>query len=363
MSLRVVGLFILGIFVFSGMFLSLWAVSKLEKNSKESSKSLSILISSLLVSSLTYEETYSKLQEVISGIDFPVAIIDNDGKVRAYKNVSEEDIHKLRFKEDIMYYDKKIGELKYDYPAYTRVLRMITFILYGGMAILIFLIIYSFYFSIRYEQAEFWMGFAKGLAHQLATPVSSLYGWYEIVKENIPEDARKGIKKDLERLSSVLRRFSKLGGTLILEDIDVVKVVEGVVKDMAERYRNSANITFIGEGIITVKGDAELLGWAVENMIKNSVEAGADKIKVKVKIVKNRVCISIVDNGKGFSKNEQKMAFKKSFSTKQRGWGVGLMLVKKIADIHRGTVFIEKSDPFFETIITLCIPYKNISTL
>lgn len=353
--MRILGIFILGIFASAGMLLSLWVVNKLEENSKKSSKSLSLLISSLLVSSLSYEETYNKLQKVIEDIDFPVAVLDNEGKVRAFKNVKEEDVHKLRFSEDIKYYDKKIGVLKYDYPRYTSTLRFITFILYGGIIVISFLMLYSFYFSIRYEQVEFWMSFSKGLAHQLATPVSSLYGWYEMIKENIPEDARRGIKKDLERISSILRRFSKLGGTLILENSEITSTLKNVINELSERFKNSASITFHYNGEIWLRCDPELLGWAVENLVKNSVEAGADKIKVEIKRRGNKICISVIDNGKGFTKKERKMAFKKSFSTKQRGWGVGLTLVKKIADIHKGEVFIEKSDPFFETIITICI--------
>jgi len=355
MNLRLLGISVLGIFLIFGMFLSLWSVSKLETKSKETSRSLSALISALIVSSLTYEEIYSKLYKVIENIDFPVAVIDKDGNLVAYKNVIPEDVESLRFSEDITYYNEKLGILKYDYPSYVRMLRAITIILYGGMVVITALIFYSLYFSIKYERAEFWVGFAKGLAHQLATPVSSLYGWYEVVKETLPEDAREGIKRDLDRLSSVLRRFSKLGGNVSLERVDLAEVAERVLKFMSERYRSSTSITFEGERAY-IKGDAELLEWALENLIKNSVEAGADKVKIRVYTKGNKVCLSVTDNGKGFTKRELKMAFKTSFSTKQKGWGVGLILVKRIVDLHKGSVSIEKSDPFFETEISLRFP-------
>jgi hypothetical protein len=355
MNLRLLGISVLGVFLILGMFLSLWSVSKLERKSKETSRSLSALISALIVSSLTYEEVYLKLGKVIEGIDFPVAVIDKNGKLIAYKNVLPEDVGNLRFSEDITYYNERVGVLKYDYPNYVKLLRVITFLLYGGMVVLSALIFYSLYFSIKYERAEFWMGFAKGLAHQLATPVSSLYGWYEVVKENLPENAKEGIKRDLDRLSSVLRRFSKLGGNISLEKVDLFEVVERVLRYMSEKYKSSTNIMLEGERFY-IMGDAELLEWAIENLIKNSVEAGADKIKVRLYSKGNRTCLSIIDNGKGFTKKEIGMAFKTSFSTKQKGWGVGLLLVKRIADLHKGSAFIEKSDPFFETIITLCFP-------
>ncbi len=356
MKFRLLGIVVMAVFASAGLFLSLWAVSKLEQNSIKSSKSLSILISSLLVSSLSDEDIYKKLQKVISEIDFPVAILDNRGNVKAFKNLKEEEIANLRFSEDIIYYDKRVGTLKYDYPRYIGILRFITFFIYGGIIVISVWMFFSLYFSIRYEQVEFWMGFAKGLAHQLATPVSSLYGWYEMIKMNIPDEARLGMKKDIERLSSVLRRFSKLGGTLILTEIDVSDVIKDVVKDMSEKYRKSAIITFESQRDVKIKGDGELIGWAVENMIKNSVEAGADKVRVEVKVGGGKVCISVIDNGKGFTRKEIKMAFKKTFSTKQRGWGVGLTLIRKIAEIHNGEVFVEKSEPFFETVITMCIP-------
>ncbi len=357
--MRLLGIAILGIFLIFGMFLSLWSVSKLETKSKETSRSLSVLISALILSSLTYDEVYSKLQKVIENIDFPVAVVDKDGKLVAYKNVKPEDVEKLRFSEDIMYYNEKIGILKYDYPNYVKLLRVITLVLYGSMVIITALVFYSLYFSIKYEKAEFWIGFAKGLAHQLATPVSSLYGWYEVTKDNLTEDAQEGIKRDLDRLSSVLRRFSKLGGNLSFERVDMFEVVERVLKFMSEKYKSSTNITFEGNRVY-ISGDSELLEWALENLIKNSVEAGADKVKVKLFIRGNRVCLSVIDNGKGFNKKELKMAFKTSFSTKQKGWGVGLILVKRIVELHKGNVFIEKSDPFFETVITLCFPHYNI---
>ncbi len=355
MKVRFVFFFLLWILTLSGMGLSFWVVNKLESNAKNSSRALSILVSTLLISSLSNDEIYNNLRKVTQSIDFPVAIVDNAGNVRVVKNVSEGEIEKLPFKEDITYYGKKIGELRYDYPRYTRWLRWINLFLFLGILTISLLFFYAAYIAERYEYSEFWAGFAKGLAHQLATPISSLYGWYEVVKDRLPPEARRGIEKDLKRLSSILRRFSKLGGEPKLAAVDLRDVLEDVVRDMRAKYRN---VEIVLEDITHVKvvGDAELLGWAVENFIKNSVEAGATKVKVGARLKGRTVCVYVEDNGKGFDREGRKKAFKKSFSTKQRGWGVGLTLVKKIADIHHGRVFIEESAPYYRTVVVLCLP-------
>ncbi len=352
---RFVFFFLLWVLTLSGMALSLWVVNKLEDNAKSSSRALSILVSTLLISSLSNDEIYNNLKKVTRDIDFPVAIIDNTGKVQVVKNISEDEIDRLHFKEDITYYGQKIGELLYDYPRYTRWLRWINVALFMGILTISLIFFYAAYMSERYEYSEFWAGFAKGLAHQLATPISSLHGWYEVIKDRIPPEAREGIARDLKRLTSILRRFSKLGGEPELVEVSLKEVVEGVVEEMRRKYRNVSIEVKVSEGI-TVKGDAELLGWAVENFIKNSVEAGATRVRVGTRVRGREVCLFVEDNGKGFDREGRRKAFKKSFSTKQRGWGVGLTLVKKIAQIHGGRVFIEESEPYYRTVVVLCLP-------
>ncbi|NPB04562.1 MAG: HAMP domain-containing histidine kinase [Thermotogae bacterium] len=335
------------------MGLSLWVVSKLEDNAKSSSRSLSILVSSLLISSLSNRELYNKLKSVTRDIDFPVAIFDNSGKLQVAKNVSPERAKYLPFKEEITYYGKKIGELRYDYPSYTRWLRLINVALFMGILIISLLFFYTLYIAERYEYTEFWAGFAKGLAHQLATPISSLHGWYEVVKDRLPEEVRRGMERDLKRLTSILRRFSKLGGEPELVEVELEKVLEDVVHQMRNKYK-STQILFESHPVKVI-GDAELIGWAVENFIKNSVEAGATRVKVYIRPKGEKVCVIVEDNGKGFDREGLKKAFKKSFSTKQRGWGVGLTLVKKIAQIHGGEVFIEESSPYYRTAVVFCL--------
>ncbi len=355
MKLRFVFFFLLWALTLSGMALSFWVVNKLEYNAKSSSRALSILVSTLLISSLSNDEIYNNLRKVTQDIDFPVAIVDNSGKVRVVKNLKEEDIGSLPFKEDITYYGKKVGELRYDYPRYTRWLRWMNVFLFLGILTISLLFFYAAYMAERYEYSEFWAGFAKGLAHQLATPISSLHGWYEVIKDRLPPEVKGGMERDLRRLTSILRRFSKLGGQPEMVEVDLSEVVEDVVREMRRKYRNVELLTEVGAGV-RVKGDAELIGWAVENFIKNSVEAGATRVKVGVERRGRETCLYVEDNGKGFDREGKRKAFKESFSTKQRGWGVGLTLVKKIAHIHGGRVFIKESEPYYRTTVVLCLP-------
>lgn len=354
MRWRPLFLILLWILTLSGILSSFWVVNKLEENAKKSSRALSILVSTLLISSLSDEEIYQNLKKVTVDIDFPVAILDNRGKIRVVKNVAEGNVDRLRFKEDITFHGMKIGELRYDYPAYTKWLRLVGVALFLSLLFLSLVFFYAAYFYRRYEYSEFWAGFAKGLAHQLATPISSLYGWYEYVKEKLPLEAREGIRRDLDRLSSILRRFSKLGGDVELKEIRLRPIVLDVVSYLRRRFKNVEIDVDIPEGV-KILGDAELVGWAVENFVKNSVEAGATKIRITAEVGEKEVCVSTTDNGKGFTKEGLRKAFKESFSTKQRGWGVGLTLVKKIADLHGGRVFIRESEPYYRTTVVLCL--------
>jgi len=349
---RFVFLFLLWVLTLSGMALSFWVVNKLEQNAKSSSRALSVLVSTLLISSLSDREIYNKLRSVTRDIDFPIALLDNSGKVRVVKNISESEIGRLRFKEDITYHGRKMGELLYDYPHYTRWLRWINVFLFLGILTISLLFFYAAYMSERYEYSEFWAGFAKGLAHQLATPISSLHGWYEVVKDRLPPEAVEGMKRDLNRLTSILRRFSKLGGEPQLVETNLREVVMDVLEEMRRKYKNLEILCECED--VKVLGDPELIGWAIENFVKNSAEAGATKVVVRFKVKGRKVCVEVEDNGKGFDREGFKKAFKRSFSTKQRGWGVGLTLVKKIAQIHGGEVGVGESAPYYRTVVFIC---------
>jgi signal transduction histidine kinase len=192
---------------------------------------------------------------------------------------------------------------------------------------------------------------AKETAHQLGTPVSSLEGWVEILKEThgqesfVPE-----IEKDVSRLRLVSDRFGKIGSTPQLERLDVIDQVENMVEYIRKRAggRVSFSINTNGAESIPVHISAPLFDWVIENLLKNGLDAmeGKGSITVDIKELPDSVLIDVTDSGKGISKQNIQRIFKPGFTTKIRGWGLGLSLSKRIVEqYHKGSLTVKNSEP------------------
>lgn len=219
----------------------------------------------------------------------------------------------------------------------------------GIIALFLLLAYYIFSTSKRSEQNLVWVGMSKETAHQLGTPISSLLAWIEILKSKT-EDKKtlEEMHKDLSRLELITERFSKIGSAPILEKTDLVECVNNSVNYLKKRL--SSNISFKIEkpsDNIPIRLNAPLFEWVMENIIKNGADSMSGKGKMNIALIdeEKRVLIDISDTGKGIRKSQWKSVFDPGFTTKKRGWGLGLSLVKRIIEnYHKGKVFVRNSE-------------------
>ncbi len=199
-------------------------------------------------------------------------------------------------------------------------------------------------------QNQVWAGMAKETAHQLGTPISSLEGWMEMLKDNeSTQTIAFEMSKDVERLKLVSDRFGKIGSTPKLEETDLIMQVESMVSYIKRRAtdRVSFTINTNGETDIMAMINPPLFDWVIENLLKNALDAmgGKGSIDINIKNETAQIIIDVKDSGKGISKNNIANVFKPGFTTKQRGWGLGLSLSKRIINLyHKGELFVKQSE-------------------
>jgi signal transduction histidine kinase len=204
--------------------------------------------------------------------------------------------------------------------------------------------------SYRSVQNQVWAGMAKETAHQLGTPVSSLEGWIEMLKER-PENEKivQELEKDVTRLRLVSDRFGKIGSTPQLEQTDIVKQITQMVSYIRKRAAGKIifHIDTQGKDIIFARVSPPLFDWVIENLLKNALDAmvGKGSITISIKDEKEHVQIDVADTGKGISKQNIDRVFKPGFTTKKRGWGLGLSLSRRIIEqYHKGEIFVKQSE-------------------
>lgn len=204
--------------------------------------------------------------------------------------------------------------------------------------------------SYRSTQNQVWAGMAKETAHQLGTPVSSLEGWVEMMRDK-PENAAivQELEKDVNRLRLVSDRFGKIGSTPQLEQLDIVKQINNMVDYIRKRAPGKIifSVDTKGSDVIMAKISAPLFDWVIENLLKNALDAmdGKGTIAISMSDEKNAIIIDVTDSGKGISSQHITKVFKPGFTTKKRGWGLGLSLSKRIiAQYHNGEIFVKHSE-------------------
>ncbi|MFZ4059123.1 MAG: sensor histidine kinase [Ferruginibacter sp.] len=199
-------------------------------------------------------------------------------------------------------------------------------------------------------QNQVWAGMAKETAHQLGTPLSSLQGWVELLKETPgSEKIAMEMRKDVDRLKLVSDRFGKIGSKPNLEESNVVYQVEQMVNYIKRRATDKVHFTIDsnGENEIPVMISGPLFDWVIENLLKNALDSmeGKGKIDIVIKNEITQVLIDVTDDGKGISKHNINNVFKPGFTTKKRGWGLGLSLSKRIIEqYHKGEIFVKQSE-------------------
>lgn len=264
----------------------------------------------------------------------------------------------IMYKETVLqtiYYGNSpiINKIKY-YPA-----ALIIIIL------LFFLAIYFFYQTSKSaEQNKLWAGMAKETAHQIGTPLSSLTGWTEILKEErVNPEYITEIDKDISRLKTITERFSKIGSIPKLENVDLVFETQQSFDYL--KSRSSKLIEFeikIPKEPIYVDLNPQLYGWTIENLFKNSIDAMRGQGKITLEIIQEprKALIQISDTGKGIPKRDFKKIFKPGYTTKKRGWGLGLSLAKRIIqDYHKGKIYVLKSVKKEGTTFEISLPKSS----
>lgn len=220
------------------------------------------------------------------------------------------------------------------------------------IAIFGFISYLAFNYSKAAEQNRVWVGLAKETAHQLGTPLSSLMAWIEVIRED-PEMRDKGVidelEKDIHKLRIVTERFSSIGSTPALKKENVVLLINNVVNYLRPRVSSRIRMdVFTLSDNITVMAHAPLFEWVIENLCKNAVDAMGNSGAIAIKILRGsdgRVFIDISDTGKGIPRSKLEAVFKPGFTTKKRGWGLGLTLAKRIIETyHNGKIFVKQSE-------------------
>ncbi|HEX5024787.1 MAG TPA: HAMP domain-containing sensor histidine kinase [Agriterribacter sp.] len=298
--------------------------------------------------------------------DIPIIRVNEEGKAMEYINLDSSRIYndtgylqkKVRqFKnlhDPIIYTDPLNGKKDSYYYGSSRLLREVRYYPLVQLLIVALFLVFALYAMAtrnRSVQNQLWAGMAKETAHQLGTPVTSLQGWVAMLKED-PNSEKMAIElaKDVDRLQLVSDRFSKIGSTPKLEEKDLLVQIGNMVDYI--RRRSPERVQFIinahQETSIPVKISASLFDWVIENLLKNALDAmeGKGKISIDVTHQEKQLQIDITDTGKGISSANIGRVFKPGFTTKKRGWGLGLTLSKRIIEqYHKGQLFVKNSEP------------------
>ena len=291
----------------------------------------------------------------------PLILTDAKGKILSSANVETIEKDSLKLKEflldikkqnapikvqlskdkyQLLYYGDSamLNKLKY-YPI---ALLLVAF-LFGG-------VVYNFYRATKMAtQNKLWAGMAKETAHQIGTPLSSLIGWLELLKlENIDETTIDEIQKDINRLQTITDRFSKIGSEPVLEKRDIIAETKSSFEYLQARTSKQVSFDFIAPNKpLYVSLNPTLHSWTIENLVKNSIDAMKGKGKLSIEIVEGDafIYITVTDSGSGIPKNKFKTIFEPGYTSKKRGWGLGLSLTKRIVqEYHKGKIRVVNSE-------------------
>jgi two-component sensor histidine kinase len=304
------------------------------------------------------------LMKVIEGnTSIPVLVVDETDNVTIYRNIEipEEDDGKYirqmvkKFQRENKPIEISIDEnikhtLYYGNSTMLNKLEYYPYIQWGIILAFFAIIFFVFASAKRSEQNRVWVGLSKETAHQLGTPISSLLAWVEILKEEkVNPDLMTEMEKDVNRLRTIAERFSKIGSIPELTPTNLDTLLQNSLSYMRKRTSDKVQITyhFKDEMPITLALNQPLFEWVIENLCKNAIDAmsGEGHINVEVAQEKEKVIIDVSDTGKGIPKSKFDAVFSPGFTTKKRGWGLGLSLVKRIIEeYHKGKIFVKHSE-------------------
>lgn len=335
---------------------------------------VSLLISHFLVRDLSAEERHrmevwaqalhalnaadetTDLSLVLSVLEenntIPVIVVNVEGGIDDYRNISDtlhlkDYARRMQQAGDTIRVDAQL--VCYAESIMLRRLQAWPYVQLGIVMIFVVVAIFALLSSKRAEQNKVWVGLSKETAHQLGTPISSLMAWVEILKEQYPDDALiPEMDKDVKRLELIAERFSKIGSLPEPVDSSMNEVLDHVVDYMDRRTSKRVEmVRCLPDHDVRVKMNAQLFEWVIENLCKNAVDAmeGSGRIVLTLLDEGGLVAIEVADTGKGIRKKDLGNVFTPGFTTKQRGWGLGLSLARRIVEeYHKGRIFVKQSE-------------------
>ena len=310
--------------------------------------------------------------KVINGNNYiPVIVLDEVGGVIEYRNIEvdapthaeslaylQRSSQRMVDKDNVIFVEVNSPDL--DAPMQIRVcydesvmltrLTHYPYIQLGVISLFVVVAIFALLASKRAEQNKVWVGLSRETAHQLGTPISSLMAWSEVLREVYPQEPMfEEMKKDVQRLQLIAERFSKIGSHPELRDEDLCAVVARVVEYIGPRASNKVELECnYPDKVVTARICAPLFEWVIENLCKNAIDAmqGEGRIRIYMYRVSDAIFIEVSDTGKGIPKDKFKAVFRPGYTTKKRGWGLGLSLAKRIVEeYHGGRIYVKESSP------------------
>ncbi len=304
------------------------------------------------------ESDLSFVQKVIeSNHTIPVVLTDDEGNVLFSRNIDDDEMQNkttiadFGFKHEPILVDFDDETKQYIYYDDSKLLRQLSYypvVQIGVIVLFLLLMSLAFYTLQRAEQNKVWIGLSRETAHQLGTPISSLLAWNELLAMRYPDDELLSeMQKDIKRLEAIADRFSKIGSKPELQKIMLDEVLQSAINYMSLRVSNKVTFRYTPVQNVQVKINPDLFGWVIENLCKNAIDAmdGIGEIRFDVTEKPRQVLLDVSDTGKGIAKSKQKTVFLPGYTTKERGWGLGLSLAKRIIqEYHKGKIFVKYSE-------------------
>jgi K+-sensing histidine kinase KdpD len=303
------------------------------------------------------------LTKIITGnTTIPVIVTDDSNNVMEKNNIlSQKEGDTAFIKQKIKTFSKKhppiainvdedtVHYVYYDDSTVLKQLQLFPFVQTGVVCIFIIVSFLALNSTQKAEQNRVWVGLSKETAHQLGTPISSLMAWVEYLKtKDMDIHLLNEMDKDVQRLKIIAERFSKIGSNPELEQMNLKTAIQNAIEYMEKRISSKVSISLnIQDASFVVLMNQSLFGWIIENLIKNAVDAmdGKGNIEIRVSQKANKVLLDISDTGKGIPKSQFNAVFQPGYTTKKRGWGLGLSLVKRIIESYqKGKIYIYKSE-------------------
>ena len=329
----------------------------------------------------TDDVNLSLVLKIIQGnTTIPVIVLNEKGEIYAHRNLDPTRVDKPQYlkkqlKEmgeenepiEILFDGDRKNTLYYKESTLLTQLRIYPMVLLGVIALFILIAYWAFSTSRKSEQNRVWNGMAKETAHQIGTPLSSLMGWIEILRsQNANPEALVEMEKDVHRLETITDRFSKVGSMPQMKKEPINEVALNAVNYLQSRISKKIALQFNSEVSQNEKVDlnVQLFGWVIENLLRNAADAIEGGGTINVNLTQNNKWyqLEVKDSGKGIPKAQQKTIFRPGFTTKSRGWGLGLSLAKRIIEeYHNGKIFVSQSEVKKGTSIKILLPKTNVS--